>query len=137
MRTYALFKIAPGFETYLDEISCVKERTALTKFRISNHGLMIERGRYSKIDKELRFCPFCPGRVEDEKHFLLECHTYKYLRSDLYNEVKIIFPSITNQPNDYRFLALMKGVSTSPVSRFILRAMGVREFLIAKNKTHD
>ena len=137
LRTYALFKIAPGFETYLDEISCVKERTALTKFRISNHGLMIERGRYSKIDKELRFCPFCPGRVEDEKHFLLECHTYKYLRSDLYNEVKIIFPSITNQPNDYRFLALMKGVSTSPVSRFILRAMGVREFLIAKHKTHD
>lgn len=77
LRTYALFKTTPGFETYLDEISCVKERTALTKFRISNHKLMIEKGRHSKIDRELRFCPFCPNRVEDEKHFLLECQTYK------------------------------------------------------------
>ena len=36
LRTYALFKTSPGFEKYLDEIKCVKERTALTKFRISS-----------------------------------------------------------------------------------------------------
>ena len=137
LRTYALFKTTPGFETYLDQISCVKERTALTKFRISNHRLMIEKGRHSKIDKHLRFCPFCPNRVEDEKHFFLECPTYKYMRSDLYSEVKTAFPTITNQPNDYRFLTLMKDVNSSPVSRFIFRAMEVRDFLTSMHKTHD
>ena len=137
LRTYALFKTTPGFETYLDEISCVKERTALTKFRISNHKLMIEKGRHSKIDRELCFCPFCPNRVEDEKHFLLECQTYKHLRSDLYSKVKTIFPTITNQPKEYRFLTLMRDVTTSAVSRFTFRAMEVREFLIASHKTHD
>ena len=113
LRTYALFKTSPGFEKYLDGISCVKERTAL------------------------RFCPFCPNTVEDEKHFLLKCQTYKYLRSDLYSEVKNIFPSICNQPHDYRFLVLMRDVNAGPVSRFAFRAMELREFLLASYRTHD
>ena len=92
LRTYAFFKISPGYEKYLDQKKCVKMRTALTKFRISNHTLMIEKGRHlsPKMAKELRFCPFCPNKVEDEKHFLLECPTYKYIRSDLYNDAKFI-----------------------------------------------
>ena len=44
LRTYALFKTSPGFEKYLNEISCLKKRTALTKLRLSNHKLMIEKG---------------------------------------------------------------------------------------------
>ena len=137
LRTYALFKTTPGFEKYLDEITCVKERTALTKFRISNHKLMIEKGRHSKIGRDLRFCPFCPNRIEDEKHFLIECQTYKYLRSNLYSEAKTIFPSICNQPHDYRFLTLMRDATAAPVSRFTFRAMELREFLQTKHKTHD
>ena len=70
LRTYSKFKTEPGFEKYLDDIQCVKERIALTKLRLSNHLLMIEKGRHLNIDKNLRFCPFCPGIVEDEKHFI-------------------------------------------------------------------
>ena len=88
LRTYALFKTTPGFEKYLDEITNIKERTALTKFRMSNSVLMIEKGRHQNIDKNLRFCPFCIDKVEDEKHFLLECPTYKLIISDVYHEVK-------------------------------------------------
>ena len=44
LRTYCKLKLEPGFEKYLDEIP-VKERTALTKLRLSNHLLMIEKGR--------------------------------------------------------------------------------------------
>ena len=137
LRTYALFKTTPGFEKYLDGISCVKERTALTKLRISNSKLMIEKGRHLGIDGGLRFCPFCPNVVEDEKHFLVKCQTYKYLRSDLYSEVKNFFPSICNQPHDYRFLTLMRDINAAPVSRFALGAMELREFLLANYKTHD
>ena len=71
LRTYGILKLEPGFENYLNELKSIKERTALTKFRLSNHVLMIEKGRHKKIDRTLRYCPFCPGVVEDEKHFLL------------------------------------------------------------------
>ena len=137
LRTYALFKTVPGFEKYLDEIKCVKDRTALTKLRLSNHRLMIEKGRHLGIDKQQRFCPFCPNRIENEKHFLIECQVYKNLRSDLYTEIENIFPSIRNQPHDYKFLNLMKDVTTASVSRFTSKAMELREFLLANHKPHD
>ena len=137
LRTYALFKTTPGYEKYLDQITCVKERTALTKFRLSNHMLMIEKGRHSGIDRELRFCPFCPNRIEDEKHFLMKCQTYRHLRSDLYSRSKTIYPSIYNQPHDHRFLTLMRDDTAAPVSLFVLRAMELREFLLVKHKTND
>ena len=138
LRTYALFKTSPGFEKYLYEIPSLKERTALTKLRISNHKLMIEKGRHTKpkTHKSLRFCPFCPNQVEDEKHFLVGCQMYKHLRPDLYKEVKKISPTITNQPHEYRFLILMGEGNAGPVSRFTNRAMELRDFLLAKHKTH-
>ncbi len=132
LRTYGLFKTTPGFENYLDELSSLKERTALTKLRLSNHKLMIEKGRHSSIHRDLRFCPFCPNKVENEKHFLLECQTYKYLRADLYTEAKTIIPSICNQPHDLRFLSLMGATMTTPLYRFTSRAMELRDFLNTK-----
>ena len=112
LRTYALFKTSPGFEKYLNEISCLKKRTALTKLRLSNHRLMIEKGRHTNVNRDFRFCPFCRDKVENEKHFLLECETFKLLRSDLYDEVKLKIPSICNQPHDLRFLNLMGETAT-------------------------
>ena len=138
LRTYALFKTTPGFEKYLDEISSLKERTALTKLRLSNHKLMIEKGRHTrpKTHKSLRLCPFCPDQVEDEKHFLIGCQTYKHFRSNLYNEVKNIYPTITNQPHEYRFLNLMGDANTVQISRFTSKAMELRDFLLNNHKMH-
>ena len=137
LRTYAIFKTIPGFEKYLDELKCVKERTALTKLRLSNHKLMIEKGRHSGINRELRSCPFCPNRIENEKHFLIECQAYKRLRSNLYSEIEDIFPSIRNQPHDHRFLNLMSDVAAAPVSRFTTRAMELRDYLLANFGEQD
>ena len=49
LRTYALFKNNIGMEVYLMEIKNVAVRTQVTKFRISNHNLMIEIGRHRDI----------------------------------------------------------------------------------------
>ena len=58
LRTYGILKTEPGFEKYLSEIQSIKERTALTKLRLSNHALMIEKGRHQKIDKTNITVPF-------------------------------------------------------------------------------
>ena len=58
LRTYSLIKNERGYETYLTEIASIKARTSLTKLRLSNSSLMIEKGRHSNVDKSLRYCPF-------------------------------------------------------------------------------
>ena len=55
----------------------------IAKFRLSSHSLNIETGRWHKpkpIERELRFCPWCPTKIEDEFHFILECPKYEQLR---------------------------------------------------------
>ena len=78
LSTYSLFKTIPGYEQYLTDIRTIQVRTALTKLRLSNHRLMIEKGRHSRIESKFRFCPFCPNEVEDEKHFLMKCKPLGY-----------------------------------------------------------
>ena len=39
------------------------------KFRLSNHGLMIETGHHNGIPEEARFCSFCSTEMENEFHF--------------------------------------------------------------------
>ena len=131
LRTYGLIKQTPGFEKYLDGVRCVKERVALTKLRLSNHSLMIVKGRHYDIDRSVRFCPFCPNIVEDEKHFLLGCKTYSHIRADFLDKAKQVFPSICNQPYDLRFFNLMSDPTITPISNFAHRAMELREFLLS------
>ena len=89
LRTYGLFKLEIGRELYLSEIRSKKIRTQLTKLKISDHNLMIEKGRHKGVHKNLRFCPFCQGTVEDELHFLINCLTCKYLRKPLMDSLSI------------------------------------------------
>ena len=80
LRTYSLIKSNIGYENYLSNVRNVKSRQSLTKFRLSIHDLMIEVGRYKKITKSERFCPFCPRYMENEIHFLINCRTCNIVR---------------------------------------------------------
>ena len=51
LRTYSLLKTEIGKEKYLDRVQNVQNRVLLTKIRLSNHTLMIEKGRHLKIEK--------------------------------------------------------------------------------------
>lgn len=88
LRTYSLFKTSLGYEQYLSEIRYIEECTALTKLRLSNHQLMIEKGRHLGIESKFRFCSFCPNHVEDEKHFLMECKPFSNLRNELFHKAR-------------------------------------------------
>ena len=134
LRTYGLFKLEMGRELYLSEIKNIKIRTQLTKLRISDHNLMIEKGRHKGVHKNLRFCSFCQGTVEDELHFLINCPIYKYLRIPVMNSLSI--ENIEATPIKEVFNTLMTK-STIEVAKFIHKAFELREFLINKPKQLD
>ena len=138
LRTYSLFKTSLGYEQYLSEISSIEERTALTKLRLSNHGLMIEKGGHVRTEASLRFCPFCPTEVEDEKHFMMKCKAFSHLRNDLFIKTRMTAPSSLYTPIDQKFITLMNNNNImAKTAQYVFKAFELREFLLAKRKVHD
>ena len=88
LRTYGKIKKHIGFESYLNDVTNVRDRVAMTKLKLSNHKLMIEVGRHKNIDKDNRLCSTY-SVVETEIHFLAECPLYSDLRSSLLNPLMI------------------------------------------------
>ena len=68
----------------------MSDRIALTKLRLSDHTLAIEKGRHNSINASDRTCPFCPEQVEDETHFLVKCPIYDCLRKNLLDDVELL-----------------------------------------------
>ena len=68
---------------HLKLIKNVNQRVAVTKMRISCHLLPIEAGRYKKVSRDERFCPFCKPSIGDEFHYLMKCNhsSFSLLRS--------------------------------------------------------
>ena len=139
LRTYSLCKTSPGYETYLSEVYIIEERTALTKLRLSNHVLMIEKGRHLKIEKDARFCPFCPSKIEDEQHFLLDCQLFSSLRLSLFEEAQKLMPTFHYVPKTQKFIYLMnnKVPIRGPMTKYVVKAFQLRNFLLGKPKVHD
>ena len=133
LRTYSLFKKDKGFEPYLSEIKNVALRTKTTKFRLSNHKLMIEVGRHQGIDKDNRFCPFCPGEVEEEGHFLFKCPTYRFQREIFLNPLLEQYPNFLNFHEKVKMELTMCKVNYN-LCNFISKSFEIREFLIEKPK---
>ena len=88
-RTYKLIKNDYKMEAYLYHISDREVRRDLTKLRCSNHSLLIEQGRYSKLEVPERLCIRC-NNVEHEIHFLTECKLYDSVRKNLFGDNNII-----------------------------------------------
>jgi hypothetical protein len=70
-------------ESYLS-ISNFEYRKLITKLRISEHNLLIEKGRYLNIPREQRLCSHCKC-IDNEKHFLLHFKINSELRSSFLN----------------------------------------------------
>ena len=69
---YHCFKSVIGREEHLDLIKVDIYRTALARFRLGVFPFNAHRLRYSFTEVN-RACPFCPYKVEDEVHIILEC----------------------------------------------------------------
>ena len=133
LRTYKHLKTEIGFEEYIELITNEKERIMLTKFRLSNHQLMIEKGRHMNIDKEERFCPMCPNLIEDETHFLIMCKAYKKEREKLFNEANKANRNFSQKGSLEKVKFLLTNKSTIKItSQFINKCAQLREELINK-----
>ena len=65
-------------------------RKYLTKFRVSDHDLFIEKGRYLKIPREDRKCKIC-NIIDDEYHFFLNCKINQEIRKGFLNYFNTLF----------------------------------------------
>ena len=102
-------------ENYLNTIRNVKRRIQLSKLRLSNHVLMIEKGRQYGIEPGNRLCPLClNGNVEDEFHFLLKCKTYSHLRKNLLENTERLFPNFGNMSGWNQMKTLLRDDATTP-----------------------
>ena len=107
--TYRLFKNRPKLEKYLEHITDIRYVKTLTKFRLSDHKLMIEEGRKHrpKIDRADRLCPHC-NNVEDEIHFLIDCNKYQNDRIIMYQKIDQYFPNFSSiDESKPKFIFLM------------------------------
>ena len=80
-RFYSMF-YSFGFKSYLEQVTVIKFRTAITKLRLSSHRLAVETGRFNRpvaTPLNERKCTLC-NTLEDEFHFLFECSLYRNLR---------------------------------------------------------
>ena len=86
---YSTFKEFYEQEPYLNVLRNFEQRRLFTKFRISNHQLAIETGRYYNIPRDDRLCSLCKtNMIETEQHLILHCPTYSNFRSEFQSKLK-------------------------------------------------
>ena len=135
LRTYSLLKTQIGYESYLSQIQNINHRMALTKLRLSNHILKIETGRRQHLGKDLRFCPFCPNLIEDEKHFILQCKTYKFIRRKLFTWADTKLNNFYYLNDLDKFITLLTNINIMPQSASaVYKMFCIRNFLTKNHK---
>ena len=87
-----------------------KERNTLSRFRLSNHELLIEKGRHmrDKIERNNRKCFACRNDIEDELHFITKCPLYINEREILFQACRDSFIRFDSYMSDYqRFVFIL------------------------------
>jgi hypothetical protein len=72
-----------------------KNRQLLTKFRLSDHNLEIELGRYKNIPRNQRHCKFCKT-LDAEFHFFFDCKVTDNIRPSFIDFMKTKYPRFNN-----------------------------------------
>ena len=124
-------------ESYLSIIKKFKHRQALTKFRISNHILLIETGRYQrpKIPRHERICRFCSsGEIENESHFILKCKLFEELRPDLTNNIIVSERYFLMKNDEEKLNILLNSKHVIPTSKYIYKSFEILKEKLSYNR---
>ena len=105
------------------------------KFRIGNHKLMIETGRYSQIPRVNRRCPTCgSNQIEDEIHLLFHCPKYSIFGDRFYRKLEYHLPYIKRLSTLEATKELMNSdnyFANIQLLRFILSCLNLRNNLLS------
>ena len=104
---YSKLKKNIKMEEYLKHENSFQKRQLITKFRLSDHNLNIEMGRYSNIPRENRLCHTCQI-LEDENHFFFHCKINKLLRDNFLQNVTKIYPDFNTQNEDRKLITILQ-----------------------------
>ena len=101
----------------------------LARFRISNHCLAIERGRFATKNKDgkytntptaERLCKFCTDNaVEDELHFMVSCSLYDKRRQTFFNSLNDLLPDFVKSNSTEQFIFLLSTNDTEILNLLI------------------
>ena len=119
--TYRSFKCLFEPERYLTDITIVKFRNVLVRFRMGVNELNVNN-RYTN---KSHLCPFCEA-IENEMHFLFHCSKYKEIRE------KYIMKYIKNA-HDASLVFLLQNenvFATRSVAMYLFYALKLRENLL-------
>ena len=96
---------------YLNNIKEKYIRIALAKFRLGSHNLMIERGRWKKLEVADRECFHC-GKLDDELHAITECNLFRIWRT------QYLPKWLYTRPSMYKLLNFMDNVKDNELRNF-------------------
>lgn len=114
------------FEDYL-RTSNFTYRKLITKLRISDHNLNIEKGRHTNIPREQRLCLKCKT-LENEKHFILDCKLNMELRNNFFNNLDFNF-SVKDLSDEEKLIFILNPSTPSQVNKlgsYIKRSLELR-----------
>ena len=121
------------FENYLYEVKSVKHRIALSRFRLPNHTLVIEKGRHMRpqIDRNDRKCGLCTNEIENEFHFVIVCPIYEKERVTLFQSCRENSKHFDNALNDeQKFIFIMTNecpTITRTFAKYVFNSFIIRE----------
>ena len=79
MMVYYVDLVSDEKSCIYDSFLCDDARFLITRWRLSNHDLQIEKGRRRDIPREQRVCDLCET-LEDEQHVIFQCPRYMDIR---------------------------------------------------------
>ena len=131
--SYVQFKQNICFEKYLYSIKDNSHRKSLSRFRLSNHDLLIEKGRHHRprLERHERKCFICKTEVEDEKHFLISCPLYENQRDELYQVCREncqLFDLLPSEENKFVYIMTNENIDIiKGLAKFVSDAFEFRK----------
>ena len=134
--TYVKFKTTVNYGKYLDQVENIKHKTALIRFRMSNHNLLIEKGRHMRprLERNDRKCFNCAGKIEDEYHFTIECPLYNDDRILLFGCCKKFCMNFDALTEEQKFIFIFTNENANinkMLARFVFQSLKMRETIIS------
>ena len=112
---YSAFKTDHNLENYLVVIKDPYKRKCLSRFRVGNHNLLIDRAQ-SKYEE--RLCKICnSGEVENETHLLLSCKAYEQSRANLRSSLENASSDEINLNSQSLSADLMKSTDSEIITK--------------------